>query len=164
MSGRGVINCWGPVDMSDNPHPTDPLSGPESSIYKEAELASADRPAVLIIDGSPYTRELLANVVSGQGYLAHTAPHIRAALKCLAQTTIDLIVLDIEWLGQRSFDLLHVLRSLDSTHQIPIVVLAKSSKKRDVLGVIKAGASGYIIKPQFSVEGFLERVAASLAS
>jgi two-component system chemotaxis sensor kinase CheA len=88
---------------------------------------SAARPArtVLLVDDSPFFRELLAPLIKAAGYRVVAAASAADALAALkSEARFDLIVTDIEMPDMDGFALAEAVRAMPGSAEIPIIALA----------------------------------------
>ena len=114
---------------------------------------------VLIVDDEPAIRRFLHTVLSAQGYKTFEAEGARAALGCLAQSRMDILLLD---LGLPDLDGIEVLKGVRRSGSLmPVIIL---SSRRDEIGKVSAldlGADDYVTKP-FGIEELLARIRTAL--
>ncbi len=91
-------------------------------------------------------RERLEDLDYSEIMLATSAPE---AAQHLRTTSIDLIIVDAEWL-KPGIDILAFLTSIrksDAVKSIPILMCSSKNKAEDIKLASKAGASAYLLKP-----------------
>ncbi|HEV3228993.1 MAG TPA: response regulator transcription factor [Solirubrobacteraceae bacterium] len=118
-----------------------------------------DRPArILLVDDEQAILTLLSYPLRKEGYEVVRAADGREALARFAETSFDLVVLDVM---MPKLDGLEVCRRLRSRSSVPIIMLtAKAEEIAKVLG-LELGADDYITKP-FSMREFRSRIKAVL--
>jgi two-component system, chemotaxis family, sensor kinase CheA len=80
---------------------------------------------VLLVDDSPFFRELLSPLIKAAGYRVVAAASAAAALAALqSDTRFDLIVTDTEMPDMDGFALAEAVRTTPATAEIPIIALA----------------------------------------
>jgi two-component system chemotaxis sensor kinase CheA len=80
---------------------------------------------VLLVDDSPFFRELLSPLIKAAGYRVVTAVSAADALATLkSDTSFDLIVTDTEMPGMDGFALAEAVRAMPATAATPIIALA----------------------------------------
>ena len=100
-------------------------------------------PHILIVDDHREIRDLVSRSLSKEGFRVSTAMDGRAMRKTLADSRIDLILLDLMLPGE---DGLSLCRSLRAESNIPIIMLtAKGDEVDRVIGV-EMGADDYLPK------------------
>ena len=82
-----------------------------------------DGTQILIVDDDPETRQLVSDTLTTQGYNALTARNAREAMRMLATTRVDAIILDLILPGRNGFELLREIRANARLASIPVMVL-----------------------------------------
>lgn len=91
-------------------------------------------------------RESLENLEYEADAMVFSAPDAFAQLK---KEPVDLILLDAEWLkpGMSALDFIENVRASDSFTSIPVLLCSSKSTADDIKQALRAGASGYLLKP-----------------
>lgn len=114
---------------------------------------------VLAVDDDPAMRNMIAEYLRGENFEVRTAADGAEMSRILAETAIDLVILDLQLADEDGLDL---VRTLSAQAKLPIVVL--TGHRRDefdrVLG-LELGADDYMTKP-FSLRELGARVRAVL--
>jgi DNA-binding response OmpR family regulator len=63
-----------------------------------------------------------------------------------------LVLLDINLPGASGFDVLKALRTLESSHRTPVVIVSSSDDPSDHRRAAELGADGYLVKPPSNSE------------
>jgi two-component system chemotaxis sensor kinase CheA len=94
--------------------------------FRRRDLAAARHARnVLLVDDSPFFRELLSPLIKAAGYRVVAASSAAAALAALkTDTRFDLIVTDTEMPDMDGFALAEAVRAAPATAEIPIIALA----------------------------------------
>ena len=69
----------------------------------------------------------------------------------------DIVITDLNMPQMTGVELVEVMKRDDELSRIPVLVLTAENEKSRVLTLIKAGVSGYILKP-YSLESLQERI------
>ncbi len=118
---------------------------------------------VLLVDDSPFFRNLLAPLLTVAGYDVTTAENPADALKLQeAGEDFDAIVSDIEMPGMSGFDFAAALRKGGRWSHLPIVALSSHASARDLDRGRHAGFTDYVAK--INREALLASLEQSLAS
>ena len=99
---------------------------------------------LLLVDDEPGLREPLAEYLSGQGFSVLEAESAAAARTTLAETTPDLVLLDIMMPGE---DGLSLCRHLVETRDLPVILLTARGEATDRIVGLEIGADDYVTKP-----------------
>jgi DNA-binding response OmpR family regulator len=118
-----------------------------------------DRPArILLVDDEQAILTLLSYPLRKEGYEVVRAADGREALARFAETSFDLVVLDVM---MPKLDGLEVCRRLRSRSSVPIIMLTAKTEEIDKVLGLELGADDYITKP-FSMREFRSRIKAVL--
>jgi DNA-binding response OmpR family regulator len=118
-----------------------------------------DRPArILLVDDEQAILTLLSYPLRKEGYEVVRAADGREALARFAESSFDLVVLDVM---MPKLDGLEVCRKLRSRSTVPIIMLTAKTEEIDKVVGLELGADDYITKP-FSMREFRSRVKAVL--
>lgn len=113
---------------------------------------------ILIVDDEEDIRDLVAGVLSDEGYETRTAATADEALKAYDERRPSLILLDV-WLRGSSMDGLELLKLIKSRDaNIPIIVFSGHGNIDTAVAAISQGAVDFIEKP-FEAEKLLHLVA-----
>lgn len=119
----------------------------EQWFQPSGRTAQEDAPVrVVIVDDHPSYAQGMASLFGALGGiqvvgLAHSAEE---ALIQTGRHLPDIVLTDIHLPGQSGVEITRRIRS--EFPQVKVVALSASSKKEDVHGAIRAGASGYLLK------------------
>lgn len=143
------------------------LHKPLQAAQLAKELSQLLRPSsglqtVLIVDDDPGVLELHTRLVEQLGRKTLTARHGGEALKILEQTHPDLILLDLNMPEMDGFALLEILRSRESTRDIPVVILTGRLLSETDLERCHRGVAAILGKGLFTAEETLARLQAIL--
>src|SRR5262249_61453380 len=72
----------------------------------------------------------------------------------------DLVLLDLIMPRLQGFEVLRRLKQDPATEAIPVIVLSNLSQPTDVQEAMRAGAAGYYVKADLSLQALAERVEA----
>jgi CheY-like chemotaxis protein len=113
---------------------------------------------VLYIEDNPANIRLVAQILGKNPQLrlitAHT-PELGLELASIRHP--ELILLDINLPGMDGYQMLSVLRSLDSMKQTPVIAISANATPHDIERGLAAGFDEYITKP-IDIRHFLEAV------
>jgi two-component system, NtrC family, nitrogen regulation response regulator NtrX len=116
---------------------------------------------ILIVDDEADIRELIAGILSDEGYEARLAHNSDAALAEIAQRRPSLVVLDI-WLQGSKLDGLDLLLEIKKAFaDLPVVIISGHGNIETAVSAIKRGAYDYIEKP-FTADRLLHVVGRAL--
>lgn len=116
---------------------------------------------VLYIDDDMNNSMLMKRVLESDGYEVSLAPNGSMGLAAANREVPDLILLDIYMPDLNGHEVARRLRKLDTTKDIPIIVVSASPNRDDKRLSLEAGCNGYIAKP-INVDQISSQVAAYL--
>ena len=115
---------------------------------------------ILIVDDHPLTREALAALLEQNGFeVTGQAADGETAVRQAGELGPDLILLDLSMPGMNGLEALPQLRAAAPAAEV--VVLTASGTEENLLGAIRGGAAGYLLKsePPERIVEFLRGVA-----
>lgn len=120
------------------------------------------RHTVLVVDDHPLFRKGVAQLLAMEPSIevVGEAGNREQALALAHRHDPDLILLDLNLKAESGLDILAALKSDDPSRRV--VMLTVSDAADDLIGAIRAGADGYLLK-DMEPEHLLDRVRAALA-
>ena len=115
-------------------------------------------PHLLVVDDHREIRDLVARFMTKHGFRVTAAEDGKEMRKVLANSAVDLIVLDLMLPGE---DGLSLCRGLRATSNIPVVMLTAMGEETDRIIGLEMGADDYLAKP-FNPRELLARIKAVL--
>jgi DNA-binding NarL/FixJ family response regulator len=115
---------------------------------------------ILLVDDHPLTRSALAGLLTQHGFdVVGEASDGEEAIVAAASLAPDLILLDLSMPGLDGLSALPRLR--EAAPKCEVVVLTASGTEENLLGAIRGGAAGYLLKsePPERIVDFLRGVA-----
>ncbi len=112
---------------------------------------------ILIVDDERDIRELVAGVLSDEGYECRTAGDSQSALEAVDQRRPSLVLLDV-WLHGSPMDGLEVLDAIKAREpELPVIIFSGHGNIDTAVSAISRGAMDFIEKP-FEAERLLHLV------
>ena len=120
------------------------------------------RHTVLVVDDHPLFRKGVVQLLAMEPSIevVGEAGNRAQALALVQQHEPDLTLLDLNLKAESGLDILAAIKADDPSRRV--VMLTVSDAAEDLMGAIRAGADGYLLK-DMEPEQLLERVRASLA-
>jgi DNA-binding response OmpR family regulator len=118
----------------------------------------ADLATILLVDDEDSIQKLLTFPLEREGFRVVQARDGEEALARFAETSVDLVVLDVML---PKVDGLEVCRRLRAQSAVPIIMLTARGDELDKVVGLELGADDYITKP-FSIREFRSRIRALL--
>jgi two-component system KDP operon response regulator KdpE len=116
------------------------------------------RERVLVVDDDPTILRTLRINLRARGMEVEAVGTGREALASLAESSPDLVILD---LGLPDVDGIEVLRTLRLTATLPVIVLSARRDSDDKVEALDEGADDYVTKP-FGMDELMARVRAAI--
>ena len=110
---------------------------------------------VMVVEDQERIRTMLTRLLAAQGYETVVAVDGRSALAQIAETDVDLVLLDLVMPRVHGLQVLSVLRDRHSA--VPVIVLSAVSDVAARVRALDLGAIDYVVKP-FSSAELLARV------
>jgi two-component system cell cycle response regulator DivK len=108
---------------------------------------TADRPRVLLVDDYPDAREMYAEYLDFSGFEVIEAANGMEALQRAADTTPDIILMDLSLPVMDGWEATRRLKADARTAHIPVVALTGHALAGISEGAKKAGCDAFVIKP-----------------
>jgi two-component system OmpR family response regulator len=115
-------------------------------------------PTLLVVDDDPDIRDLVGSLLRQDGYGVLTVGDGGAMRRVLAETPIDLVILDLMLPDQDGWAL---CREIRQSRSIPVIFLTAAGGESDRVTGLDMGADDYLAKP-FSSRELLARIRAVL--
>jgi DNA-binding response OmpR family regulator len=115
-------------------------------------------PVVLVVEDEPSIAEVVALYLRRAGFEVMSAGDGQQALEMLAESTPDLVVLDLMLPKVDGYEVTRRLRSRGDT---PIIMLTARKSEAERIAGLEMGADDYVVKP-FSAQELVSRVRAVL--
>jgi phosphate regulon transcriptional regulator PhoB len=112
---------------------------------------------ILIVDDEITIRELLQFNLEKEGYKVTAAADGEEALKQMADTKFDLVILDVMLPGINGLEVCRKMRADRSLAPIPVIMLTAKGEEIDKVLGLELGADDYLTKP-FGVRELLARI------
>jgi two-component system chemotaxis sensor kinase CheA len=130
---------------------------------KEFGTLDVHQPRILLVDDSPFFRNLLTPLLSVAGYEVIAVDGADRALALREQgNDFDAIISDIEMPGMSGFDFADAVRSDPRWAQVPLVALSSHATEKDFERGRQVGFNDYIAK--FDRDALLQSLASTIAT
>lgn len=125
------------------------ISYSTSSLIPPAAVASpASSPQqplrVLVIDDEEALRRLLRVTLQGAGYQVVMAANAQEALRLVAETRFDILLVDVLMPDMDGHQLCKEIRK---TSNVPIMMISALNRTQEIVTGLRVGADDYICKP-----------------
>jgi two-component system phosphate regulon response regulator PhoB len=102
---------------------------------------------ILTVDDDPDMLEFIRLYLEPEGYAIVAVKSGPAALRWLADSAPDLILLDVGMPGVSGFDVCRQIRENDKTRRTPVIFLTQKDRPEDYVKGRVAGGDLYLLKP-----------------
>ncbi len=102
---------------------------------------------VVVVDDSPVNRALLGEMLEGAGYQVSTASNGTDALTLVAQSSPDLMLLDIQMPEMSGYEVCRRLKASPRFGELPVIFISALDDVFDKVQAFEAGGIDYIGKP-----------------
>ena len=114
----------------------------------------------LVVDDSSTMRRIIINTLNKLGYQeVLEAANGREGIERLTTSEIDLVITDWNMPEMNGIDFIRALRAIDTSKDMPILMVTTNAAKDDIVEALRAGVNSYIIKP-FTTDTFKEKIEA----
>jgi two-component system, chemotaxis family, chemotaxis protein CheY len=113
---------------------------------------------ILAVDDSASMRQMVRYTLEGAGYKVVQAADGVEALERAKESSVDLVLTDVNMPRMDGIALVRELRALASYKFVPMLVLTTESGQETKLRGKEAGATGWLVKP-FNPEQLLATIA-----
>ena len=110
-------------------------------------LAERVRPTVLVVDDDEFQSKIVAHILEAENYNLLFAVNGFEALGLLRRTRPDLILMDVMMPDMDGVEATRRLKAVPQFTGIPVIMLTGKSEKNVVTESLKAGATGFLVKP-----------------
>jgi putative two-component system response regulator len=114
--------------------------------------ANTDRATILVADDNETNRDLLYEILVGEGYKVFCAENGDDALDVIESRTIDLALLDVMMPGKTGFEVCQSIKSNPETRFVPVVLVTGLTSVDERIRGIRSGADDFLSKPVNSQE------------
>ncbi len=118
----------------------------ENSLANKQTVEEVKGKIILIVEDDEFLAKLLAKKISKAGYVPVSVETGEEALKTLAASLPDLIILDILLPGMSGFDLLENIHEDQRFRKIPTIFLTNLGSREKIEKGLALGAKRYFVK------------------
>lgn len=119
---------------------------------------------VLLAEDDRFLRKAAETALKRQGYTVLAAVDGEEALRVARAETPSVVLLDLIMPKLQGFEVLRALKADPATAKIPVIILSNLGQESDVKQAMEAGAAGYFVKANLSLQDLVKRVGEVLGS
>ncbi len=120
-------------------------------------LQMPEQADILVVDNAIESLKLLDDLLSGHGYHVRPAANGEMALRSVAESVPDLILLDVKMPGMDGYEVCRRLKADEKTNQVPVLFISGVNNISSKIKGFDTGGVDYITKP-FQSDEVLARV------
>lgn len=120
-------------------------------------ILTSEQADILVVDDSINNLKLLADLLSARGYRVRPAANGEMALRSVAESVPDLILLDVKMPGMNGYEVCGRLKAEEKTRLVPVLFISGIENTNSKISGFDVGGVDYITKP-FQAEEVLARV------
>lgn len=124
-------------------------------------MAGRIQPVVLVVDDDEFQHKIVGKILEGKNYHLVFASGGIEGLKIMRKIRPDIILLDVMMPDMDGLEVVRYMKSAPQLADIPIIMITGKSGKDIVMESLKAGATGFVVKP-FDRNTLLGKVAQAL--
>lgn len=113
---------------------------------------------VLLAEDDRFLRKAAETALKRQGFTVLPAVDGEEALRMARAETPDIVLLDLIMPKLQGFEVLRALKADPATASIPVIILSNLGQESDVKQAMEAGAVGYFVKVNLSLQDLVKRV------
>jgi len=102
---------------------------------------------ILIVDDNETNLRLIGAVLRTRGYALREATTGEMALAIVAETSLDMVLLDVQMPGLSGLDVVRQIRAIPAHRALPVIAITAMAMKGDREAVLAAGFTDYLAKP-----------------
>lgn len=118
---------------------------------------------ILIVDDDPEIRELLRNLLQGEGHVVDLAANGMDGISKLGEGGFQLVTLDVDMPLLNGIEVLKLIRGDAKLAKLPVLMCTAHNSMEALDTAFAIGATGYFVKP-FNIPELRKTVAKALAT
>ena len=114
----------------------------------------------LIVDDYSTTRRLIKDSLEQIGFTCHEAENGNQAIALIQQTTLALVIADVNMPEKNGLELLKDIRANDNMNDLPVILTMLDPFEDLISDAVKLGMNDYLVKPfdVFTLSKTLDKV------
>jgi DNA-binding response OmpR family regulator len=113
---------------------------------------------ILLAEDDRFLRKAAETALKRHGFSVLPAVDGEEALRIARAETPDAVLLDLIMPKLQGFEVLRALKADAATARIPVIILSNLGQESDVKQAMDAGAAGYFVKANLSLQDLVKKV------
>lgn len=113
---------------------------------------------VLVVEDDKFLRELLVRKLYSEGFTVESAIDAGGAFEILNKFTPNIILLDLILPGIDGFEILSRIKKNNALAGVPVIILSNLGQKEDIDRAMSLGATGFMVKANFTLDEIVNKV------
>ena len=113
---------------------------------------------ILLAEDDRFLRKAAETALKRHGFSVLPAVDGEEALRVARAETPDAVLLDLIMPKLQGFEVLRALKADAATARIPVIILSNLGQESDVKQAMDAGAAGYFVKANLSLQDLVKKV------
>jgi len=114
---------------------------------RDRRVIASEPGFILAVDDLQENRELVARNLTRSGHFVVTAASGEEALRTLAETDVDVVLLDLFMPGMDGHEVLRRIKDNPDWRATPVIMISGRQDMDGIIDCIEAGADDYLFKP-----------------
>lgn len=113
---------------------------------------------ILILEDEELIADLLDKRLSNEGFTVLLSDDIQKSLQMISQEVVDLIILDLDIVGNNAFKFLSKKQNDAKLKKIPVLVISNSGQVGELSRARELGATDWVLKTEFDPREVVQKV------
>lgn len=147
INGSTLFDCIAKV-FTDLPNQTERTRTiPVVSNAISQQLATIAGARILLVEDNELNQEVASELLRDAGFVVDIAGNGQIALDKLAETSYDVVLMDIQMPVMDGLTATRRLRQIEKTRDLPVIAMSANVMQSDIEQCIQAGMNGHVAKP-----------------
>lgn len=157
--GKGIVGGGEPtvtiIQSSEQAsQPQNTVAGQAANVGNEARSSIK----VMVVEDDKFLRELLVRKLYSEGFTVESAIDAGGAFEILNKFTPNIILLDLILPGIDGFEILSRIKKNNALAGVPVIILSNLGQKEDIDRAMSLGATGFMVKANFTLDEIVNKV------
>jgi putative two-component system response regulator len=129
-----------------------PVGPSEAGPQPDAATRPVYKPTILAVDDETRSRKRLTALLEAEGYATREAGDGIEALRSIAESPPDLVLLDVMMPGMNGFAVVERLKKIGGIKAVPVILISSLSDREARVRGLECGAEEFLTKPVDPIE------------